>query len=171
MLIGAYGRFWDADKVDWSRCRLLGRRGIQRRTIQVVDFSGARGVYVLYDDLGVYYAGLCRGNNGLGGRLKDHLGDHHKGKWTRFSWFAFDSPDLSGEPNHEGILGIEYWEGIEDGETEAIIKDMEALLIAAMRPFANSVNPSFQEGDEWEQVAETVTEVRLFDDIKHLLLE
>lgn len=170
MLIGAYGRFWDPEKVNWSKARILGRQGLQRRTIRVVDFGAARGVYVLYDELGVYYAGLCRGKNGLGGRLKDHLSDHHAGRWTRFSWFAFDSPDLDGEPDADGVLGVLQWTSF-DGESESTIKDLEALLIAAMRPFANAVNPAFQDGEEWEQVAEQVTDVKLFDDIKHLLRE
>ncbi|WP_019146674.1 GIY-YIG nuclease family protein [Aeromicrobium massiliense] len=168
MLIGAYGRFWEADKVDWSKARLLGQRGKGRNT-QVVNFGAARGVYVLYDELGVYYAGLCRGENGLGGRLKDHLRDKHADRWSRFSWFAFDSPDLDGGPDEHGIHRVEQWDSIEATETTTLIKDVEALLIAAMRPWGNSANPRFQEGDEWLQVAERATEVELFSDIAHLV--
>ncbi|MGJ9422591.1 GIY-YIG nuclease family protein [Aeromicrobium sp. CF3.5] len=169
MLIGAYGRFWDADKVDWSKASLLGKRGKSRKTMNVVDFGAARGVYVLYDDLGIYYAGLCRGRNGLGGRLKDHLKDHHRDKWTRFSWFSFDSPDFESDPDGRGIYSVALWEGIEGAGANDVVEDLEALLIAAMRPFANKRNPKFGDAEEWEQVAEKSSDVQLFDDIKHLL--
>ena len=55
-LIGACGVFWDRDVYDWSRMsqrRLLGRRGLTKNTIQIADFSGARGIYVLYNEVGV----------------------------------------------------------------------------------------------------------------------
>jgi len=97
MLIGAYGEFWDAYLVDWhpgsgSRSwRLLGRSGQYLPGLRVVDFRHARGVYVLYDHHGAYYAGLARGTGGIGGRLKKHLTDDHAGRWQRFSWYSFDS--------------------------------------------------------------------------------
>ncbi len=87
MLIGAFGRFWEREQVDFNSYgwRLLGRQGIQAGTIRVVDFRHARGVYVLYNEVGVYYVGLASGLGGVGGRLKDHLQDEHGSRWTRFS--------------------------------------------------------------------------------------
>ena len=43
------------------------------------------GIYVLYDNHGLYYVGLT--NFSLRSRLNKHTRDRHKKKWNRFSWY------------------------------------------------------------------------------------
>lgn len=162
MLIGAYGRFWDRDLVDFDArgWRLLGRVGQNRGTIQVVDFRRARGVYVLYNEVGVYYVGLASGREGIGRRLKDHLSDEHGDGWTRFSWFVFDMP--SQEQYEDGVFKTDSTDAI-DVDSKVVVRDLEALLQVAMRPFANWNETKFHVGSEWIQVATQTPEVQTFD--------
>lgn len=170
MIIGAYGTFWDRELVDWHTraWKLLGRRGRNAGTIQVADFRRARGVYILYNDINVYYVGLASSKNGLGGRLHDHLKDEHGSRWTRFSWFSFDSPDDETPTDAEGVLKVnDHYSGIEQLDTSVLIRDLEALLQTAMQPLANKSITNFSEGDEWLQVATQTPEVQTFDYFKN----
>lgn len=169
MLIGAFGRFWDREHVDFTQrgWRLLGRQGINTGTLRIADFRYARGVYVLYNEVGVYYVGLAAADRGIGGRLKDHLTDEHGAGWSRFSWFAFDSPS-EGETYTDGVLKIDVYEGV-DADAPVLIRDLEALLQVAMQPFANRSATRFRAGTEWKQVATRKPEVRTFDDIQNRL--
>lgn len=169
MLIGAYGTFWDRGLVDWHQhgWRLLGRQGVQRGTIKVADFRKARGVYVLYSDSGIYYVGLASGAGGIGSRLKDHLTDDHRDAWSRFSWFAFDSPSES-EMYPDGVIKHEEWSSVE-GTDVVIIRELEALLLAVTSPPGNVQRTRFQHGAEWLQVADRVPAVMTFHVLKDRL--
>ena len=168
MLVGAYGQFWERNQVEWGtyKWRLLGRQGLNTGTLKIADFRYARGVYVLYNELGVYYVGLASEKKGLGGRLKDHLVDKHGSRWTRFSWFAFDSPSVAAHP--DGVHRIEQHDSVK-AETQVMIRDLEALLQIAMQPFANKSETKFAKGSKWIQVATTTPEVRTFDDLRERL--
>jgi hypothetical protein len=168
MLIGAYGRFWDRDQVDFTAYawRMLGRYGFNTGTIQVADFRYARGVYVLYNEVGVYYVGLASSQSGLGGRIKDHLEDEHGSRWTRFSWFSFDEP--SGERYDDGVRKVKQYDSVEL-ESKVLIRDLEALLQAATNPFANKSETKFAGAQEWIQVATRAPEVRTFDHFRDRL--
>ena len=172
MIIGAYGRFWEESLVDWSAprgWRLLGRRGLNAGTIEVADFRYARGVYVLYNNVGAHYVGLTSAESGLGHRIKQHRGDHLAGNWTRFSWFSFDFP--SDAPEADGILGIDQYGSIDETESKVVIRDLEALLIAAIDPAANVQRTKFHAaGDEWIQVATRRPEIRTLDSLKGRLV-
>lgn len=126
MLIGAFGRFWERDQVDWGSrgWRLLGRRGLNTGTLEIVDFRKARGVYVLYNEVDVHYVGLAAKGQGIGGRLKNHLKDEHDARWTRFSWFSFDSPGAAAYP--DGVHQIEQYDSV-GLETPVLIRDLEAI--------------------------------------------
>lgn len=166
MIIGAYGTFWDRELVDWHgrSWTLLGRRGLNTGTLSIADFRHARGVYILYNDVNVYYVGLASSKNGLGGRLHDHLKDKHGSQWTRFSWFSFDSPDADTPVDAEGVLKVnDQFSGIEQLDTSVLIRDLEALLQAATQPLANRSITKFSEGEEWLQVATRTPEVQTFD--------
>lgn len=163
MRIGAYGLFWQRDLVDFERrsWRLLGRVGENRGTIRIVDFRRARGVYVLYDDIGVYYVGLSSGANGVGGRIRDHLGDEHADYWTRFSWFSFDAP--AGEPSADGVYVTAPDEALQM-DAPIAVRDLEALLQIAMQPYANRNQTRFSsKAREWIQVADRIPEVQTFE--------
>ena len=166
MLIGAYGTFWDRDLVNWNAhgWRLLGRQGLKRGTLKVADFRKARGVYVMYSDTGIYYVGLASGSNGIGGRLHDHLTDEHGKSWSRFSWFAFDSPSET-ETHPDGVLKQEQWPSVE-GKDTVMIREMEALLIAVTDPPGNRSKTRFAFApDEWHQVAERTLSVRTLESL------
>lgn len=169
MLIQAYGRFWDRDLVAWHAhgWRLLGRQGLLKGTIQVADFRHARGVYVLYNEVGPYYVGLSKTQSkGIGGRLRDHLNDKHGSLWTRFSWFSFDAPSVK---NADRVLSPAAAPKVQ-GQSGFAIDDMEALLQRAIAPFANIQEAQFKAGKvEWVQVATRTPEIRTFDSIRNAL--
>lgn len=166
MLVGAYGLFWDRELVAWTSrgWRLLGRRGFNAGTVRVADFRPGRGVYVLYSNTGIYYVGLASGRGGIGGRLHDHLTDEHAERWTRFSWFAFDSPEET-SVDADGVLRMEEWASLEEAEDKLLIREMEALLLAATAPPGNVRRTAFQEGEQWLQVAERTMDVRSFGEL------
>jgi hypothetical protein len=73
-----------------------------------------RGLYVLYKDESPFYIGLAAS---IRGRLADHLKDHLRGKWDRFSFFEI--------------------------KKKKYLKDIESLLIRGANPPGNRVKPDF----------------------------
>jgi len=53
-----------------------------------------QGLYALYRKDKLHYVGLARN---LKGRIKNHLNDHHKGKWTHFSLYIISHPEHTKE--------------------------------------------------------------------------
>lgn len=153
MLIGSYGEFWQRDLVDWSQhgWRLLGRRNLRAPALQIADFRRARGVYVLYDDVGTYYVGLAGPNGTIGARIKAHTTDHLAPYWSRFSWFSFDSP--CDEPDADGIRGVDQYDYYFHGDAvEVVIRDFEALLQRAAVPlptFSARTSRMARDGYRW----------------------
>lgn len=172
MTIGAFGTFWDRKLVAWSEhsWRLLGRQGLNRGNLRIADFRRARGVYILYNDINVYYVGLANSDRGIGGRLHDHLKDEHGSGWNRFSWFAFDGPDDANEIDKDGVVKVvQEYSSIELDAT-VLNRDLEALLQAATQPMANISRTNFSDADEWLQVATRTPVVKTFDDLSTRLL-
>lgn len=101
-----------------------------------------------------------------GGRLRDHLKDKHGSGWTRFSWFAFDSPDESDDADEDGVIQVVDQYGSVELDTPVLIRDLEALLQAATQPSANKSKTQFQVGKEWVQVATQSLEVLTYDNLK-----
>ncbi len=155
VLIGAYGMFWERDAVAWNpgsgsaAWRLLGRRGVNRPGLRMVDVRRARGVYVLFDHHGAYYAGLARGAGGMGERLKQHLSDMHAGKWQRFCWFAFDTVGDSAEA--DGLHPVLLRDQPVPTADEEVIRELEALLITILGTRGQN-KMKFQAAEEWTQV-------------------
>lgn len=163
MKITSYGLFWRSEEIEWAPgggnrdiFRLLGRHGKNKPTIKVADFRHQTGIYILYDDYGAYYVGLSRA--GLGKRLLDHTKDKHADKWDRFSWFGF-RPLGNADKNGVVQLGSGNEEITEDAH--ATIGDLEALLIKAMGPKANSAKMSLKDAVEWKQIE--------WESVKHYL--
>lgn len=153
MLIREYGLFWERDEVKWRPGRgtafeLLGRRGLNKGTIQVADFQQQSGLYVLYGNYGPHYVGLTE--HGLGYRLRDHIADKHKGSWNRFSWFGFNRVLKSHD--ERGIKYMASDKGRSVGTTHNVIREMEALLIKALGLPSNLAATKFPGGCEWRQV-------------------
>lgn len=172
MTIGAFGTFWNRDLVDWDEhsWKLLGRRGLSKGNLRIADFRRARGVYILYNHINVYYVGLANSERGIGGRLHDHLEDEHGAGWNRFSWFAFDGPDDANEIDKDGVLRVVQEYSSIELDAPVLIRDMEALLQAATQPLANITKTKFSDADEWLQVATQTPVVKTFDDLRTRLL-
>ena len=157
MLIKSYGLFWSAEEIDWypgngakGAFRLLGRRGATAANLELADFRGQQGIYILYGNFGPYYVGLTR-KQGLGKRLKDHLEDQLAGKWDRFSWFGFC--DLLRADRTTGIRPLKALPQVQLGTPANAIGDIEALLIKAMG-LKNIKQMNFHRAQEWTQVLE-----------------
>lgn len=166
MLIRSYGLFWRSEEIDWDpgrgkRWHMLGRRGMNRPGLQVVDFRDQRGLYVLYGNYGTHYVGLAR-DRGIGDRLKDHRRDHHDGLWDRFSWFGFRYV-LKSTDRATGLRGLSSPATYAAGELNSVIADMEALLIKALGCPSNVANMNFPKGTEWQQVTRLDRERGLLD--------
>jgi len=134
-LINAFGMFWSRDKVLWAtKPRLLGK---QQSGSTPVDFSGQRGVYLLYDGRDVVYVGRTT-DQPLGVRLNQHIGDRLNGRWDRFSWFGVC------RVGDDGALSTQ---AAETYSLESLIVTMEALLIEGLEPPQNR-----KRGDDFRAV-------------------
>ena len=171
LTIGSFGTFWQRDLVDWQAhsWRLLGRRGLNKGNLRVADFRRARGVYVLYNDINVYYVGLATSQRGIGGRLHDHLNDEHWAGWNRFSWFAFDGPDDDTVLDSDGVVRVVQTYTSVELDAPVLIRDLEALLLAVTKPMGNISSTNFSEAKEWLQVATKTPKLKTFDDLREKL--
>lgn len=156
MKVTSFGLFWRASEIDWNPgqgnrngFRLLGRIGANRGNIRVADFRHQQGIYILFDEYGPAYVGLTSAQ-GLGKRLKDHLTDHLRDKWDRFSWFGFH-PIGSPDPRSRILQLNQPDENLTD-DTRTTIGDLEALLIRSIGPKRNTAYPGFQGAEEWTQI-------------------
>ena len=173
MLIGACGLRWQRDLYKWNRVnqrRLLGRRKGARGKVRIADFSTARGIYVLHNPQGIYYVGLAFGDYGrMTGRLADHTTDKHADQWDRFSWFSFDEP--SDEVDNDGIVILDDdWDDYGELGAREAVKDLEAILIAALAPPGNTRAEKFGLAEIWDQVANVrPPAVETLDDLRKRL--
>ncbi len=154
MLIKSYGLFWLADEITWhpgrgrrGEFRLLGRRGSNRPGLQLADFRGQSGIYILYGNYGPHYVGLT---TRLGPRLRDHRADRHKEQWDRFSWFGFRNV-LRGR-DAAGLSTLANLATVSLADTQRELRDMEALLIRALGLLPNINATRFSGAKEWTQV-------------------
>lgn len=86
----------------------------------------------------------------LGKRLKEHLDDHHAGKWDRFSWFGFRRV-LKGTES-DGTQRLAQLATVTVGSPNDMIKDLEALLIKALGCESNRNKMNFTDASAWIQV-------------------
>lgn len=126
-IIQAFGMYWERDLILWSSTSppILGTPSKKKIGHDQVDFSGQKGVYLLYDGRDVIYVGQT--TNTLGARLKDHTTDRLKGRWDRFSWFGLLNVTDKGELE-ESPISPTY---------ENIIDTLEAILIEGLEPPQN----------------------------------
>ena len=149
--------FWSRHEVDWwgdeGGLELLGRVNRNRGALQVVNFWGERGIYVLYNDHGPYYVGKTF-DQALGVRLRQHQEDTspHTGNWNRFSWFGWRRV-LKGRT----AAGLQKLGEVPVGvltDSRSSVADIEALLIEALgtRWVGNTRSESFAGAVKWEQI-------------------
>ena len=159
MIIKAYGLFWRHDEVLWNpgkgnkkyvdeQFRLFGHIGKNLPNRRIADFRTQRGIYILYGDLGPYYAGLTREQT-LGKRLKDHLEDEHADEWDRFSWFGFCS--VKKGKDKYGLQLLKNMARVSMTKPHLVIKDIEAILVKAMA-LRNVADSNFVHAERWEQL-------------------
>ena len=86
--ISSFGYMWRRSEVDWDNKKMLGVLGARATP---VDFWKQKGIYILYNDSKIIYAGQSME---LGKRLLDHRKsiDLINHKWNRFSWFGILFP-------------------------------------------------------------------------------
>jgi len=91
-MIKTYGLFWKASDVFWGKQKnsgsLLGSKTQSAKAV-AIDFRDQRGIYALYANYNLVYAGQTgAGKDRLFDRLKFHMTDHLVERWDRFSWFG-----------------------------------------------------------------------------------
>ncbi|MBK8285114.1 MAG: GIY-YIG nuclease family protein [Ahniella sp.] len=91
-MILSFGLHWRVDRVSWGYPKVAGTllgAASRSRKARPVDFRFQRGIYALYADYELVYAGQTgSGNDRLFNRLKCHKTDHLSERWNRFSWFG-----------------------------------------------------------------------------------
>lgn len=160
-LINAFGMYWSREKVLWtSNPKLLGQ---QQPDSTPVDFSGEKGVYLLYDGREVVYVGRTT-DQPLGARLRQHTLDRLNGRWGRFSWFGVYPVDESGVLNTDAI---------ETYDLTMLIVTMEALLIEGLEPPQNRKRGDDFRAVEFLQVEDPAIQksqiINLMDELKKKL--
>jgi hypothetical protein len=134
-LINAFGMYWSRDKVLWTaNPKILGQ---QQPGSTPVDFSGQKGVYLLYDGREVVYVGRTT-DQPLGIRLRQHTSDRLNGRWGRFSWFGVYPVAETGALDTDAIGTYDL---------AMLIVTMEALLIEGLEPPQNR-----KRGDDFRAV-------------------
>lgn len=123
-IIRCLGMYWQRDLVVWRNDpRIFGK---QQALSQPVDFSGQRGIYILYDDHTVVYVGRSV-DRPLGRRLFEHTVDRLGSRWNRFSWFGL--LDVTDEGK---LVEVQLKPAL-----STLIATFEALLIEALEPPQN----------------------------------
>ena len=123
-IVTAFGMFWRREAVDWLRTPKL--LGMQKIGATPVDFTGQRGVYLLYDGREVIYVGRTT-DRALGTRLFEHTVDRLSARWDRFSWFGLLSISDKGTL---GPMPSTY-------DAAKLIPALEAILVEAVEPRQN----------------------------------
>jgi hypothetical protein len=116
--------YWQRDLVIWkNNPNLYGREHCASVSI---NFSGQRGIYILYDHHTPIYVGRSTDQN-ISQRLSQHTLGRLAGRWNRFSWFGILAA------NNDGTL-----KEVSPVINEAsVISALEALLIEALEPPQN----------------------------------
>lgn len=139
-LIQAMGMFWQRDLVLWTPKPALC--GCQQIGADPVDFSGQKGVYLLYDGREVIYVGRSV-DRPLGKRLYEHTQDRLRSRWDRFSWFGLLSVTDSGQ-----LQSIEL-----KSDLAGWVATLEAVLIESLEPRQNR-----KRGDDFTAIEYLQTE-------------
>jgi hypothetical protein len=134
-MIQTYGLHWTIDRVDWGKPgvgnsgTLLGA-ATRSRKAKPVDFRKQRGIYALYADYELVYAGQTGASNDrLFKRLKHHRNDHLSERWNRFSWFGTQWVTKSNRLSEDTASVSQT--------VEAALNILEAVSIAISEPKLN----------------------------------
>lgn len=140
-VIGAYGMYWERDKVDWKGTPAL--LGVQVGATKTIDFSAQRGVYVLFDGHRPVYVGRAA-QQAIGKRLSSHTRGRMAGRWNRFSWFGLAKPNDMGELDANDVAMNDI----------TLVAALEAVLIEVMEPPLNRKGGDNLKGLEYLQAGD-----------------
>jgi len=147
-IIEAYGLFWEAADVDWSKggnARVLWGRPAWQKTAVPFDFASQVGIYVLYAGHKMIYVGqVGSGHATLYGRLRRHRHDSLAGRWDHFSWFGL----LRVMGNGKLVTAKKK----KSAPLTTILNQMEAVLIASAEPVLNKQGGKFGKRRRYLQV-------------------
>ncbi len=147
MLIKAYGLYWNPEIVNWGS-RGAGNAGDLNGKIKtdtghsIIDFWGAKGIYVLHHEFRPIYVGKAFGTL-MGPRLRAHLTDRLAGRWDMFSWFSISAPRIT--------KGDVSQPGRRTHAPETVTNTLEALAILIADPALNRKRESLDGAYEAEQ--------------------
>ena len=138
-LITTVGLFWHAEAVFWGSQKkpgsLLGRPAKNKREGHT-DFREQIGIYVLYADYAIVYAGQTgSGSQKLLYRLRQHRSDDLAERWNRFSWFGVRRVLGGGTLSKEKTAF--------HPSLQTVLNHVEAVLIHAAEPTMNGQGGRF----------------------------
>jgi len=137
--IKAFGMYWERNLVLWKNIPKL--YGISPGGSESIDFSGQRGVYILYDNHTPIYVGRST-DQSVSQRMYQHTVGRLAGRWNRFSWFGLLLP------TEDGSLK----EVPPEINEASLITAFEAILIEALEPPQNRRQGDYLKGCEYIQV-------------------
>jgi hypothetical protein len=157
-----YGLYWKRASLSQGLCGVpsgwIGKGKISPefdRSNLKMDFSGQKGVYILYDDsLNPVYAGQAgisrsnatSGGQTIGNRLLAHSTGPYRNGWSLFSWFGFlktNKLSLKSANLEARMKPVWTYENVDSPESESdqlndLLASFEAILIEGFAPRFNA---------------------------------
>jgi hypothetical protein len=160
-IISSFGVFWERDRILWKSNPDI--YGIQQIGAIPVNFKKQIGIYLLYDNREIVYAGQAI-KQSLGQRLFQHTKDRLSGRWNRFSWFGFYNMNDDGILQIGDNLGKLYnWDIL--GDT------LEAILIESIEPRQNRKQGNLFSGIDYIQETDRELKKKLYKSLGEDLIE
>lgn len=144
-LIGAFGRYWRRDLVQWNNIPDIQIFGIQSLKADKLDFGKQIGIYLLHLGHEIIYVGRTT-DQSLATRLYQHtqMKDPLNNRWDRFSWFGIYPVD-----GEKGVLKTSQ-QTVQLNNNE-LIATLEAFLIEVTEPGLNKKNGDKIKDNEYYQ--------------------
>lgn len=128
-MIGAYGRFWRREKVEWKTNGKTELKGNQGKGSIDVNFSEEIGIYLLHRGYEIVYIGQAT-KQSIVSRLEQHTKDDLANKWDTFSWFGFFNVNEENGKINTSCKSIKM-------DLNKVAETLEALLIESIEPRFN----------------------------------
>lgn len=143
-MIGAFGRFWKREKVEWknnNKTKLMGNQG---KGSTLIDFSEEIGIYLLHRGYEIVYVGQATDQT-IVSRLCQHTKDNKANKWDAFSWFGFYNVNEKSGKVNTSCKSIKM-------DIHKVADTLEALLIESIEPRFNMRSGNNFSDKEYQQV-------------------
>lgn len=167
-LINSYGLYWSRDAVDWNSQKLLGERRHYKvnknnttKKIKDCNVWSVRGIYALYSNFKLIYAGLAGSNEGIGSRLKAHTEKPRLAKrWDSFSWFGIDGFNDDGTSRRYVDNSV---------PAEILVRSFELIAIFVADPPLNRSQGRFKGAEQIVQAPRQLRSSPSLSDLEVLL--